>query len=795
MGLFSSSHTYNAYASTSALFDEDERPDTLKAMLLQSMIGSTATMTEAIKITLQTNLYARGRSMIRYANREYIHGLPTTSQPSINVYESDVDAAIEREIGEAVDMVFVHWGGFRDEFFVEAALDEFYLDPNYFPWPSGNPLNDWERTVPSVEIPVVDPDAVDPDSPYYYTGRTDYNFIQTDPSGLYQVTYDYTDNLGNPQTWAVADTFSLPQALTNDWITAVYKTEADPDTSKYWSYQIGSDIDPILEAAIVRSSLTMQYMPVAILMHDKVWWDDANPPDDDPLQLTTHRLLRRLALDSYEIKEEFLLQQEEDDEENDENKSNAEIWDFFIHFTVPMRSNVRGSREYLFHFWKFIEDNGTWTDFDDYQAFIGGSGAEQPSSNMHITEGDETSYHLYYAWSYIHAVTHDGRYEVNGIPMRANHTHSDIYEFGTAGYNDGIEEVHGPGTPIALSEPEGQYHDYAVFTQQNQNWITGEWTYEQVLVMAPSMMYVINTSEEGDFRQRYVNVELFPEDPDLRSEFRIPVHIGSLKDVAVMHREEMLGDALSATVFLVEDVKVKWYQKGFMKWLIILVVVIIVVLFWYTGVLPALAIAAGAAVGATALALWALYVVLVFALGFLISFAGALMGGWEGRLFILLASIAIGGKGAFSNLGSSWGKLMTAPGYGTAVTFITTVSPYMNFAMTVYQDIILNKLEDDMRDFLQTAREKQEILQDAWDSMGPLPTWLDPMDLIRVQSETVIETPGNFFNRSLNANPGLLGYDLIENFSEIALMLPKDGTQNTITDSLFNELAKQRGAV
>ena len=99
-----------------------------------------------------------------------------------------------------------------------------------------------------------------------------------------------------------------------------------------------------------------------------------------------------------------------------------------------------------------------------------------------------------------------------------------------------------------------------------------------------------------------------------------------------------------------------------------------------------------------------------------------------------------------------------------------------------------------MRDFQKTAKEKNDILQDAWDSMGEVPSWLDPMDLIRVQSHTIIETPDNFRGRTLNANPGVLGYDLINRFQEIALTLPEDGDNNMIA-SMFEQMANQRGAV
>jgi len=335
-----------------------------------------------------------------------------------------------------------------------------------------------------------------------------------------------------------------------------------------------------------------------------------------------------------------------------------------------------------------------------------------------------------------------------------------------------------------------------VFTKQHYDLATDTWSYTQVLVMAPSMMYVINTSEEAEpERERYTVVELFPEDPEQNSEFRVPINISSLQAVSAMHREELLADAICSTVFLVEEVKVKWYQQGFMRWLLVIIIVIILVVTWQYELLPSLAALAGAATGATALALWALYTVMVFAIGFLISFAGGLIGGKFGILFVLVASMMMAGVNPFSNLANSWSTLATTPSWGSAFSFIQATAPLTNFAMIVHQDLTMAKLESEMRDFLKSAREKYDQLQDAWDSFGEMPSWLDPMDLIAIQTTTVLESPDEFFSRTLNANPGILGYDLIHNFADIALMLPDTPGTTNVIDSMLNTFAEQRGAV
>ena len=771
------------------MFEEDERPATVESLILQGIISGSASPPEAIVLGLQTNMYARARSMIRYAQKKYVRGLPETSGFSLAVDNADIIEAIERDVGFDVILETMGLGQILEFYIMEKSISESFLDPTYFPWGVDPVDTNWEASSPTTEIPVINPDTglyyVVPNDPLY----SHVNFV-------YTLSFAYTDNLGNPQTWVSPGTYNLIQYQTGDWVQVRYQPLPTTGETLYWLYLINSGVDPIFEGQIDSTSINWEYLPIAVLMRDKVWWDDEFPEDDDDLEVTTYRLLKRLALDAYEIKEEYLAQQEEDDASGDPARTNAEEWDFFIQFAAPIHSTWRGTREYIWHWLQHIEQSGTWTTFEQYQTFLT-SGGTQPSSNLHVIEGGTNSYHAFYRWSYIFTVTHDGRYTPEGAlePLKHKRMHSDLYEFGQAGYSRGLIEVHGADVGIATSEPEGQDHNYMVFTRAFKDLVTEEWTYVQVLMMAPNMMYVINTSDAGASNERYVIVEMFPEDPEQDSEFRFPIRIGSLKDTAVMHREDCLSDSLCATVFLVEEIKVKWYQTGFFKWLIVIIVIIVIYLFYQYQYLSTLSALAGAATGATALGLWALYTIVVFALGFIISFAGNLIGGTAGKLFIIFGMVMMRGQNPFSNLAASWGDIAGGVTWGSATGFIQASYPFMNFAMTVYQDLSTAGLEGDLRDFLKDARERQDELDDAWDALGEPPSWLDPMDLIRAQQQTYIESPDNFFERTLNANPGILGYDLITNFAEIALTLPEDMGEYNIIEGVFEEFAIQRGAV
>jgi hypothetical protein len=633
MGLFSTQHIFTAYAASSALIEEEDRNSTVQGLMVQGFLDDTAGPADAVKMGLQTDLYARSRSMLRYAKREdgYVYGTPEPTHP-------------------------------------------------------------------------------------------------------------YKD-----------------------------------------------------------------YLPIVALMQDRIWFDEAN---DEALENTTKRILKRLALDPYEIKEEYILSVEEGIADGDRPGTNElDDWDFFIQFACPMKTRTRGGREYLLHYFKWLERN-SWTDRADYEAFLaGGQSGDQPTSNFHISEGEGSDpdwtkaadgYEVYYKWSYVTEIQRAGEYTPPGWtePLRPNHCYSKIYQPTDADYAEGIEEVHGEGAAVASSagNPEGTYHTYAVFTQQG---IDG--TYTQILIMAPSMMYVINvTDENGTVDWQYVDVPLFPEDPEEESEFRWPILVEALKEVSAMHREEMLQEALCATVFLVEHQKVKWYQKTFFKWLIVIIVIIIVIiaqqyhLLAYIKEMAAAAIAVGAT--GTALAFSALYVAMTFALGFLISFAGSLIGGEWGQLFVLIATLYMAGINPFANLGQTWGSMVSNFGFGTAQAFLKAVMPFVQVVNLAYTGYQTDKLKEEMEDFIKTKQEKYEELENAYDMLGEVPQGIDPMFVTNAFIGHFNEPPDEYYQRVLNANPGVLGYDLVNDFAKIALDLPEAQNEVNVVDTVMNDFARQRGA-
>ena len=529
-------------------------------------------------------------------------------------------------------------------------------------------------------------------------------------------------------------------------------------------------------------------------MRDKVWYDETGNQD---LIDTTEGICRRLNLDPLDIKEDYIAQVEEDIASGDRpGKKKLDEWDFFIHFSVPIHTTTRGSREYLWNFFQNLETTQT-TSRSTYEAAI--AQKEIPYSQLIITEGGDQGFNVEYRWAYIESVTHPGVFKGNRSDLKQKRVHSVVYKYGDANYAEGIEQVHGVGTLIAtgIGEKEQDSHHYIVITRQNRNN-----TYTQVLMMAPSMQYKVNTREDanqqGDDRYRYDTIELFPEDPDQDSEFRWPVHFDTLKQVAVIRREEVLAEGLCATVYLVEKQEIKWYQKGFFKWLIIIIAVILIVLsIIFPGFAAAAALLITTALGGGLLVFYIVYAILMFAIGFIISMAGSLIGGTWGTVFAVVGAIISMQAGlAGAPGGAGWGiTAQGSTGWGSAFSLIQSTAPYIQGAQKIYNQYQLEQLQSDIEDWQEEAYSQERQLQQAMDMLGD-GGGLDPYYLLNdgMSLDFVVEDPSSYFARTLNANPGVIGYDLVNRFTDMALVLPEDPENKNIIDMLIMDLAQQRGA-
>lgn len=841
MSLFSSKTYYFAHAGSQSLFEV--QPDTLESNILQTAIGNEGTMSQAIRYVIATDQFARAKAMMRYAERYYdptkpggyVRGFPEANLNLVTVAPEQIEAALTRAVGTWDQILFMKAGDYDEVFMVEKEFQDMWPDAFLAQYNLLNgppPEEIWHSGLSEITIPVVNPDTGE-----YYLANNDIDIIRVDPEwdfgeepfgptpvflGYYRVSFPYTDNNGDPQLFSFQNQVNITEYLSGSWIQVRYLQDG---IEKYWTYKVGSGLDPDLETYIQEEEREASFLPVAVLMHDRVWF---NEDPDSELAITTNKLLKKMGTTGDQVREDFEAAEEENPSEG------GDKWDFFMHFAIPIETKVRGSLEY---FWYFFSELEAWESFkaEQYLNYLASPNSAQPINEINITEAGVTGYNVDYRWSYIHTTSHTGFWEVENTdedkygpgptrPLRGREVAKEIIQLqqgvGTnTEYQEIIDRAFGPGTPIGTynEDPdEGGYHDIVVLWRQRRDdeLEPGDdpevGRYDQMIIMGLSMQYRINTAEIGvdgarDNRFRYAVPLLFGDEEETK-EFRIPILYKSLLEVPVLHREEAVADGFTATVFLVERQKVKWYQRSFFKWLIVIIAIVIVVLaIFYPGfyaVLKQYAAAIAAAFGSTsAFAVLAIYKLLLFALGTIIALAastiGQEFGSTAGLIFSIIAAAAMFyAGGGFQNLSNSWNSMLESPGWASAVSFINAVSPIYNMGFSVYQNRVLAGYEDELRDFIADAKEKQQQLKDAWDSFGPVPDWIDPMDLVNMFRRLgSSESANSYLSRTLTLNPGVLGYEAIGEFTDLALMLPQELQEGTVVDAMMQDFAKQRGAV
>ena len=734
-----------------------------------------------------------------------------------------------------------------------------------FRW-SSNSDPHWDEGHATLELPITNPatgtNYVTANTPIYTLQPVfneeqyqEYLLLNPDeyaqlPYGAESITFklafDYTDNLGAPQVWEMPGLIDTTQYTYGHWILGRYKKESVlyPELLPhalhidYWAYKITSNLDLILEALLFGETIENEFLPVIILMQDKIWYDyiytgeggipyyPVYPPvpgelpvGKSDLHRTTDRMLRKLAIKGSDIKAAFLEQ--EADESSADNQ--AEKFDLYLHFAASLHSGVSETAEYLFDFFTRVLVGSKYT-FEDYQEYLShgggwysndGSGLErreyrdpQPLTTIHVVEGTATGYDVRYGWSYIFEKTFEGewfdnRQGVAGLsqdpesrqlkPGKCSIQMFQRLEDNTYLYQFGLEEMHGyvPLMGYIGGSGDSGYHDYVIFTRQYADYVDGEITnlyYKRVLVMGLSMEYTINTKTDSlDYKMRKVDIGMFDKDSEGTplEAFRIALNIATLKGMPFLHREAVVADSLCYTVFLTVKTKVKWYEKTFFKVFIVIAAVVLIVLMVIYGLGDMAIYVADFIVGGAAggLTIFVTYFVLSFAIGTIIGMAGQVIGGIWGQVFIIIGAIAMARGGAPHTLPGS---------FGNAVNYINTASPYLLGGQQIYAYYVSEQLQKEWETFMLTARERQRQLDDAWADLDT-PDWLDPMMLIRT-NDFKAESPAEYLARTKDTNPGVTANNTVHNFVRIALTLPSDPMEKDAVQEMFIGFQKQIGA-
>lgn len=492
-----------------------------------------------------------------------------------------------------------------------------------------------------------------------------------------------------------------------DYFHAKYLVDG---VTKYWMYRQGTGTYSTLDQLFDRPPLSNgSFFPFVYFRFDK---DSENDDKTLPSYKTAVEITKILGMDYDQVADAINQNPDIDDVEH-----------AIMMMAVPANTEHPLERRYLFDFFSTL-----------YEA-----NAEQfYSADQKKISQKELENQLGYRTARI--VIQDSRFKM----QLENDAIFKRRVYGTIGavgsYDSGFEEDSKPitvvdtvtGAPTQILSPgnyhyfrkqvsPGLYDEIQVVELQTRFWVTGKY------------------STIGDEEEKIL---LIPLDKAVTDSYSLP------------QREQLYSRALHIVFNSLVVVKVKWYQTGIFK---VVMVIVAVVISFYTGGTAAgiySALAAGAYQAAAILILTMLVEYVVFSLAFklFVKTVGAKL-----AFAVAIAAAVAGAAGALNAGGLSgapWARDLLA------------ISSGLSRAVSSQIQLDMRELAGDFEDFEKYKAEQLKVLESGQDLLEGN-TWLSPFTIFG-------EKPQDFYNRTVHSgNIGVVGIDAVSAFVDSKLALPK----------------------
>ena len=301
----------------------------------------------------------------------------------------------------------------------------------------------------------------------------------------------------------------------------------------------------------------------------------------------------------------------------------------------------------------------------------------------------------------------------------------------------------GVGVSTAISQQPGWVYQFQVTDA----------VYEEIIVYGLRSNYEVHRKKG------------FVADGD-SSSLLVPIDSEIVKSLSVPAREQLLCRAMTMMVNTVTIVTTPWYASSAFR-IILLVIAVVVTIF--SGGTAWQSIVAAASIGASALIITILSLIVQ---AVLVSFAVKLFVRLVGPKFALLVAIVAvlygNTRAAASQLSATWAQNLVQ--VGTAL---------VSEAATVSQQQIAAGLEsivEDAEAFSAWAAEQLDGLGDKMQALGlnPAIVGLEAFDVVKMGPQLVLgETPTDYYSRTVHAgNIGVLSFDMTENYVTVQTQLP-----------------------
>lgn len=759
MGIFGSKTKTTVGTSVSRVIPNDRLPDALLEGMTRYLVGDEedgdGQMVEQVMESLVSSIGVRANRMYAYGKEGYVYGLPSGKVHSSFAGKEASEAVLRTLTGGQVAVAYYHFGPLNNlhigwkilteqhgydyvsnkigtlstptmpvylkdmqvvvtnttlEEASNGSLDQWGTPPNA----GFTPEKKFMNTVAGAAQGAT-PFAVDPQAP------GDYILVST----CWEVQEPVVSGSTTLHPVTKFGSFTIPLTgfdFTADWHQAKYVDHNNQ--TGYWIYQVDTghpELDAVFNTAYDSSG---HFFPWAYFRYNKT---SMGMNEHSPEYLSTKKLLKMINIDLAQMVEAI-----------HNNPDIADVEQAMLVMAVPADTSSPIEQRYLFDFFSGLYEQSK----EDAGKFLNTSGNPADYSIMDKLLSGFTGINR------SSIIIQDKRFKMslNWRNIVKRKVAGSIGPKGT--YAGGANSV-----PSSVNVPTlGGTGTVTWDTTTKRHWYQHQLTkdvYEEVQVFGLSMTYFIfeqyTTTGDGD------------------SEILlIPVDISIAKEYTIAEREVLYSRALHYVFNSRVVTKLKWYQTGWFKSLLLVIAIVVTIISWGSAWQSiGLALAAGTTVVSAVLIVLiqqlVKYLLLRLAFKLFVQAFGAKLA------FVVAIVAAIAGTSQAINAGG------------------VTGAPWASDLLSVSSGLTKVVNDDLQNDFQNLLGEQTEFQKFMKDQVKTLEAKQDLLNHNEFLAPLVVfgETPHDFFQRTVHSgNIGAIGMDAITSYVDVALTLP------TISDTL-----------
>ena len=730
MGIFSSKYVTQVGTSVSRLVEDDTVPQSAKAGMIRAILNE-GSMPDYVMEELVASIGVRAERMYAYAEDSYVHGLPSGEIYSSTQGRQQVEAVIEAFENQQVLIEYSRFGPPNTLHIGWMTLISQYgynQSTNQLSVLSAQKgftvyLKDMVVVVPANLADSFEAGSLDQWGTAASAGYTPERSASggllgnlTGPSPIYKSSTATQLQLTVTYVW------ERPTGIQQESLTIVptgFNDEADyfhakytvNGQTKYWMYRYGAGTYPTLDAVFVNGpAVSGEYFPFAYFRYNK---QSVISNKTTQAYLTSKKMVKFLGID-YDTMAEAI----------DENPDIADVEQAMMVMAVPAVSTNPVEARYLFDY------------FDNLHAVMGGGSSSIQTGILSRLSNDVSAQNT--------IVIKDSQFK-----MTLNN--SGIYKRIAAGSIGAVGTYNNSyvvgGSETVFVDPETGATSITTTPTKTHVYRRqiAVGLYEEITVQDLKMTYFVfgNYTTVGD------------ENDDI---LLIPIDRSISKNYSIGDREVLYSRSLHFVFNSRVVTKVKWYQTGVFKVLMLVVAVVITIYNPPAGL---------AAMGLTGTALVVAAVVITLVVGQIIQTAFKLFVkafGADIAQAIAIVALIYGGYRVFQNGGSLQG---------------TWASELLQLSSGLQSAALQDKFSDllEQQDQFNLFVEEQEDLLESAQKLLETSNLLAPYVIFG-------EKPEDFYNRTIHyGNIGTLGITAISSYVDIALTLPK--LNDTVGEEIY----------